>query len=138
MNPTILIVDDFASVRLYHSSFLTRKGYRCLEATQGAEALTLLQQHRVDLVILDMMMPEMNGRQFLDKLAAQPALSGVAVLVITSDVAHARTVFRDVDRPVGILAKPVVPAAILERVKELLATAAPVPASGLPAHARES
>ena len=59
---TILVVDDYASVRFYHMSLLRNAGYNTIAATSGVEALALLQQHIVDLVMLDLVMPNMSGQ----------------------------------------------------------------------------
>ena len=123
MNPNILIIDDFASVRLYHTSFLKRKGYHCVGAASGAEALELLRTQAFDLVLLDMVMPEMTGDAFVACLDADPRLAGLPVLVITSEEALALEAFKGARRPLGILAKPVLPAALLQCVQKFLPTA---------------
>ena len=119
MSPTILVLDDFASVRLYHMSFLKRKGYDCLGAASGEEALTIPEQRRVDLILLDLDMPGMDGRAFHAQLAAHPRHARLPVLVITSET-PAQADFSALSRPVGILTKPVNPAALLLGVHQLL------------------
>jgi CheY-like chemotaxis protein len=69
---TILIVDDYEVVRLYHSMFLSQKGYRCIPASDGKEALALLKQQRVDLVLLDLVMPNMSGQEVIGTSARSP------------------------------------------------------------------
>lgn len=128
MSQTILIVDDFASVRLYHTSFLARKGYTCLGAASGAEALALLAQQRVDLILLDLLMPGMTGADFLAKVDEIPGCAQVPVLVITSEERLARDAFRRVRRSLGVLEKPVLPSDLLQRVQQLLPAAAPAAA----------
>ena len=130
MSQTILIIDDFASVRLYHASFLTRKGYRCLEAVGGTEALDLLRGNHVDLILLDMVMPGMDGNAFVAQLAGKPAWAALPVLLITSEESLARDLLSDRSRPISVLCKPVMPAALLEGVRRLLPMApnvAPLP-----------
>lgn len=61
MNKTILVVDDEQRMRKLVSDFLSREGYTILEAADGRAALQLLEQEPVDLVILDVMMPEQDG-----------------------------------------------------------------------------
>ncbi|MFO8059461.1 MAG: response regulator transcription factor [Bacillota bacterium] len=58
---TILIVEDEENIRFSLAAGLKREGYRVLTAIQGEEALELLSQHRVDLVLLDLMLPGMSG-----------------------------------------------------------------------------
>ena len=129
MPAAILVIDDFASVRLYHTSFLTRKGYDCHEASDGALALDQLHSRRFDLVILDMMMPGTDGTAFASQLNADPLLAAIPVLVITSEPALAHNVFSDSRRPVSILCKPVIPSALLQSVQTLLHRAASLDAT---------
>ncbi|PKF76908.1 hybrid sensor histidine kinase/response regulator [Vibrio sp. vnigr-6D03] len=60
-NTTILIVDDNASLRLYSSTLLERQGYKVLQAENGREALLLLNSNDVNLILMDLEMPEMDG-----------------------------------------------------------------------------
>lgn len=124
MDQTLLIVDDFASVRLYHTSFLTRKGYRCVVASNGAEALAALRAQAVDLIVLDMMMPVMDGAALLDSIGGDPALGAIPVLAITSEAPLPPDLLRPRAGALRVLAKPVMPHALLESVQQLLAPAA--------------
>ena len=60
-SPTILLVEDFDDTRLMMKMWLTRHGYRVLEAETGEEGVEVAQRERPDLIIMDMMMPGMNG-----------------------------------------------------------------------------
>ena len=65
MPTTILAIDDVANIRTLISNYLEQEGYRVLTAANGREALTVAQQAPPDLIILDLMMPEMGGYEFL-------------------------------------------------------------------------
>ncbi len=65
MPTTILAIDDVANIRTLISSYLEQEGYRVLTAANGREALTVAKQGQPDLIILDLMMPEMGGYEFL-------------------------------------------------------------------------
>ena len=65
-NPTILVVDDDQDLREGLRTVLDKHGYRTLEADDGAEARQLIDSHRPDLVILDMMMPRWGGLAVLE------------------------------------------------------------------------
>ena len=82
---TILIVDDDETNRYTLARRLTREGYEQLVmAGNGIEALTALRADRVDLVLLDIMMPVLDGFGVLEAMAADPALKQIPVLVISA------------------------------------------------------
>lgn len=65
MSKTILVVDDKANVRMLLREYLTEQGYRVISAENGRAALFTARQERPDLILLDIMMPEMDGIDFL-------------------------------------------------------------------------
>jgi DNA-binding response OmpR family regulator len=72
--PTLLLVEDDASIRPFVADLLKDEGYRVLEAEDGQAALRILHEHRppvdgICLVILDMMLPEVSGQDVLRELA---------------------------------------------------------------------
>ena len=79
MNQTILIVDDNQDSLDLMREMLQPHDYEVLCATSGPEAVQLLQQSIPDLVILDIMMPDMNGFAVLDCMGATPALENIPV-----------------------------------------------------------
>jgi len=117
---TILVVDDFASVRLYHTTFLKQKGYDCVAVSDGAEALRVLQQRPIDLVLLDMVMPTMDGVEFLARVRSMPGFASLPILAITSEAQKAETLESQARYGFHVLLKPVLPAALLEQVQRLL------------------
>jgi len=66
----ILVVDDEAAIREVMATLLEAQGYACLTATNGEEALGLLYGERLDLVLSDIVMPEMDGLEFLTRVRA--------------------------------------------------------------------
>ena len=79
--PTVLTVDDEASVSSALRRLFRLQGYRTLQATSGAEGLALMREHAVDLVISDMRMPEMDGARFLAQVRAHDA--GIVRILLT-------------------------------------------------------
>jgi len=78
----IIIADDDPSVRLLLKHILEKENYHTLEASNGIEALALCEKHRVDLILLDAVMPELNGFEACCKIKqTQPDLP---VIIITS------------------------------------------------------
>ena len=81
---TILIVDDMAEMREVLEDLLAPQGYQLLHATSGPEALALVTQHPIDVMLLDVMMPGMDGFEVCRQLRAQLATAELPVLLITA------------------------------------------------------
>jgi CheY-like chemotaxis protein len=88
----ILVVDDESLVRETVGSVLADEGYLVDQATDGADAITKVVAHRPDAILLDLMMPGMNGRQFLDALR-DIGHADVPVVVMTAVQGLAQGVF---------------------------------------------
>ena len=81
---SILLVDDNAENLEMLSRRLTRAGHRVRAAADGAEALTLLREQPIDLVLLDVLMPGMSGYQVLQRITADETLREIPVLMISA------------------------------------------------------
>ncbi|MBX0330575.1 hybrid sensor histidine kinase/response regulator [Oscillochloris sp. ZM17-4] len=106
---TILVVDDLPQNRQLIELYLVRLGHRVMQAANGREAIDLLRTQRADLIMLDIMMPVMDGFETLTILKADPALRHTPVVVVsalnsTEDVARCISLgaddflFKPVDR----------------------------------------
>ncbi|MEN6410412.1 MAG: pyridoxal-phosphate dependent enzyme [Anaerolineaceae bacterium] len=83
--PRIAIVDDNPDVRRLIRRILQSQGnYTLFEATNGREAVDLAQQQHPDLIILDLMMPDMDGFSVLDALQTRPDTTDIPVIVVTA------------------------------------------------------
>lgn len=83
--PRVAIVDDNPDVRRLVRRILQAQGdYKLFEASNGYEALQLSQAEHLDLIILDLMMPEMDGFSVLDRLKNNPQTSNIPVIVVTA------------------------------------------------------
>ena len=80
----ILVVDDQKLNRLKLSVALQKQGHTVALAESGLQALEMLQAESFDLILLDLLMPEMDGYQVLARLKQDPRLRDLPVLVITS------------------------------------------------------
>jgi CheY-like chemotaxis protein len=80
----VLVVDDEADARALVRDILTAGGYRVTEAADGREALEAIARERPALVVLDLMMPELDGFEVLEHLGADPALRELPVVVLTA------------------------------------------------------
>ena len=80
----ILIVDDNEQNRRLARKVLHHAGFRTLEASGGIEGLSLAAEHRPDLVLMDIRMPDMNGTEVLQKLRADEHTAAIPVVALTS------------------------------------------------------
>jgi len=78
---TILVVDDKANVRQLLDDYLTQQGFHIVTATNGREALYAARQENPDCILLDIMMPEMDGLQFLEHYRREKT---VPVIILTA------------------------------------------------------
>ena len=81
---TILVIDDEASIRNLLREVLEQAGHRVMEANDGREALSLYQKDQADLVIMDLLMPEMSGVETLRRLRQQRSLADLPVIMVTA------------------------------------------------------
>jgi CheY-like chemotaxis protein len=82
--PLILVVDDNEMNRDMLSRRLERQGYQTVTAEDGEQALTLIPQHGFDLILLDIMMPRLNGYEVLQQLKADPRQRHIPVIMISA------------------------------------------------------
>ena len=80
-NLTCLIADDFSTTRHIIKNTLNDLGFTCLEAENGVEALAIIQQLTLDLVIADTHMPEKNGMELLEDIRADDNLKDLPVVL---------------------------------------------------------
>jgi len=130
-----LIVDDQPNVRLLLSRILrTKVGCSVTEATNGLEALDLLGRHHFDLVVLDVLMPLMDGIETLEAIRRNPALRNLPVVVLSAvrDEGKVRQLVKH--GVAAYLAKPLRPLDVAERFQAILsrlATTTPQPSRSL-------
>lgn len=81
---SILIVDDEITIRELLKYNLEKEGYKVLSAVDGEEALALMNKTKFDLVILDVMLPGINGLEVCRKMRSEPALAAIPVIMLTA------------------------------------------------------
>lgn len=89
MTSRVLIVDDAATVRLYHGSILREAGFDVVEAANGYEALELALAQRFEVVLADVNMPRMDGYTFVSALRRRGPNQTAPVVMISTESAHA-------------------------------------------------
>jgi len=88
MDSDVLVVDDSAAIRKILTRVLRQTGMAIQtihEAGDGQEALAVMAQHRIDLVLSDINMPKMDGLQLLASLKASPQWQNIPVVMITTE-----------------------------------------------------
>jgi two-component system, chemotaxis family, chemotaxis protein CheY len=128
MGSTILVMDDDECIRELLYLQLFNAGYHVLLAEDAIAAGHLLLKHRVDLILADIEMPFMDGLTFVQALKADPSVSWVPVIFITSHAGHEGRA-RDVGA-VGYLRKPVHTDQLLTAVARNLRAAKPAEVKG--------
>lgn len=120
MTQTILVVDDDANIVRLVRSYLEQEGYRVETAGDGKSALQAIRTVRPDLVVLDLMLPEMDGLAVTRTVRAEPSLASTPILMLTARV-------EDIDRILGLemgaddyVTKPFNPREVSARVKAIL------------------
>ena len=104
-DPRILIADDDASIRQLLATIVRRERLNVDAATDGEDAIQKLQEHEYSVILIDLMMPHVDGFGVIDYLRAHPQRMKPVVLVIT---AYADQKFKRVDPDVvaGVIRKP--------------------------------
>lgn len=80
---TVLVVEDDLDIREVMRMVLEASGYEVLEAGDGAEALVVARAHRPRLILLDLMMPGMDGFQFRESQLRDPAIAAIPVVIVS-------------------------------------------------------
>jgi len=84
VSAVILVVDDNEDNVDIARQMLLSRGFEVRVAYNGPSALASVEQRRPDLILLDIMMPQMSGMEVLDRLRANPATAGVPVILVTA------------------------------------------------------
>lgn len=122
LSKVILLVDDSPTVRRMMEWALRPGGYRLAQAVDGIHALEILKGQSVDLAIVDLNMPRMDGIELIRTIRADEKLKRLPVILLTTEG-------RDQDRDEGLkaganlyLTKPSAPSLLLEKVEGFLGT----------------
>ncbi|MEG1495859.1 MAG: EAL domain-containing protein [Clostridiales bacterium] len=118
---TVLIVDDAAINRIVLKKILQDK-FEFLEAENGEEAIKILkrQPNKIDLILLDITMPIMDGKEFLQYKKKSPELDGIPVIMITADDSPEQQITTFTLGANDYIVKPFIPRVVIQRVKNVL------------------
>jgi DNA-binding response OmpR family regulator len=118
----VLCIDDEKEIIDLIRLILNRKGYEVVGAIGGEEGLAKARSWKPDLVLLDLMMPDMDGWEVFHRIRADEALAGIPVIVVTARA-------QSIDRVLGLhvarvndyISKPFTPQDLVESVERVLA-----------------
>ncbi|MEK4514437.1 response regulator transcription factor [Paenibacillus sp. FSL H8-0122] len=117
MSKTILIVEDENILREIMKDYLLEEGYRVIEAIDGKQAVSLFQEHEVDLILLDIMLPELDGWSVCRRIRKT---SNVPIIILTARSDEDDTLLGFELGADDYVTKPYRPLILLARVKRLL------------------
>lgn len=125
----ILVVDDDRDIRQLVGDYLRQNGYRVSLAGEGKEMRNILDSNRIDLIVLDLMLPGEDGLSLCRNVRANPALAQLPILMLT---ARGETIDRVIGLEMGAddyLPKPFEPRELLARIRNILRRARSLPAT---------
>ncbi len=116
----VLVIDDEPALRLLCNVNLTLAGFIVDEAESGREGVARAHEHRPDLILLDMMLPEFDGHAVVHALRADPAFADIPVVFLSARTApeDIRDAYRE--GAVDYITKPFDPVDLAERVGDVL------------------
>ena len=118
----ILIVDDSPTEMFKLTEMLKKSGHEVLQATNGADGVALARQEKPDAVLMDIVMPGLNGFQATRQLMKDPETSAIPVIVVTTKDQETDKVWAKRQGAVDYITKPVDEVLLFQTLKKALAT----------------
>jgi two-component system cell cycle response regulator DivK len=125
--PTILLVEDDDDTRRVYGVMLRHAGFRVVEAATGTEAVQRARENVPDLILMDMNLPMIDGREAARRIKADPRAAGVPLLAFSAMIDSIADLRRDSALFDGYIAKPVSPSELVRRVTAWFALVATAP-----------
>ena len=116
----IMVIDDSASLRNLVSVVLQKAGYEVVEAADGADALSKLDDRRVHLVVCDVNMPVMDGITFVKHIKQLPKHRFVPIIMLTTETSEDRRLDGQMAGAKAWLVKPFRPEQVVQAVSKLV------------------
>ncbi len=120
MAKVILTVDDSASIRQMVSFTLKNEGYEIVEAVDGVDALSKLQQNPPDMVLTDLHMPNMDGIELIKNVRSNPSFKFIPIIFLTTESKAERKQAGKAAGATGWIVKPFKPEQLVGVVKKVL------------------
>lgn len=120
MQKVILAVDDSASVRQMVSFTLGQSGYQVVEAVDGKDALNKLAGQRVDMIVTDLNMPNLDGIGLIRNARALPPYRFIPIIMLTTECQEGKKLEGKTAGATGWIVKPFRPEQLIAVVKKVL------------------
>jgi two-component system, chemotaxis family, chemotaxis protein CheY len=120
MAKTVMIVDDSISIRQVVGLTLRGAGYDVVEGSNGKDALAKLGQQKVNLIVSDVNMPEMNGIEFVKAVKAQPEYRFLPIIMLTTESGDEKKREGQAAGARAWVVKPFKPDVLLNAVQKLI------------------
>lgn len=118
----VLVVDDSPTESKYVSDILTRNGHEVITAESGEEGVSTARQEMPDLVVMDIVMPGLNGFQATRQLSKASDTSHIPVIILTSKNQDTDRLWGERQGAKGYLTKPVDEKLLLKTIKQILSS----------------
>jgi two-component system chemotaxis response regulator CheY len=118
MSKTVLIVDDSASMRQLVSFALRDAGYDVIDAINGKDAMNKLNGTKIEMVITDLNMPEMDGIEFIKQVRNNPGYKFTPIVMLTTESQEAKKQEGKQAGASGWIVKPFTPEQLIDIVKK--------------------
>jgi CheY-like chemotaxis protein len=115
---SVLVVEDHDDTRFVIAEYLTHAGFRVTRAATGIDALKAMAHEVPDVILLDLILPWMNGIEVLAQIRLNPAYAAIPVLVTTGAATHERDL--RIYAPLALMRKPLVYEALVPTIERLL------------------
>jgi two-component system, OmpR family, phosphate regulon response regulator PhoB len=116
MAKRVLVVEDEEAVRELERFILEQHGYEVMEARDGLEGLTKAEFRKPDLILLDLMMPDVSGGRMFDEMRHHPATKDIPIVVVTGKP-DAHEMFDDAIGEDNVIMKPFEADALIGRIR---------------------
>ena len=120
MVKTIMIVDDAVSIRGLASMTLENSGYRVIEAHDGKDALEKLSGEKVNMIITDLNMPNMDGIEFIKAVRVNETYKMIPILFLTTESQNEKKMEAKEAGATGWIIKPFLPAKLIAAIQKVM------------------
>jgi excisionase family DNA binding protein len=118
--PIVLIVDDDEGMRAYMRTNLELEGYAVREAANAEQGLAAIDEEPPDLILLDVMMPSVDGWEMLRRMQERHGVGSIPVIMFSGKVDERAVAEAEERGATGFIGKPFDPSQLIERTKQLL------------------